>query len=254
MHNHAMKLSSLATYLDQLLRIGDIADASANGVQVENSGQVTKIGLAVDACTDAIAAGAQQGCDLLLVHHGLLWGTEQRITDHIYQRVRRLIDADMALYAAHLPLDAHPELGHNRQIARALGISGGSAFAPYNGTAIGWRGELPAALTREEAAGLCTRVIGRCDGLLTYGSEQVRTIGIVSGSAVDPALFGEISDGRIDLLITGELKHWARYLAADYGIIVFFGGHYATETFGLHALGRQITQETQLATVFIDTP
>ena len=254
MHSHAMKLTSLATYLDRLLRINDIVDASANGVQVENSGQVTKIGLAVDACSDAITAAADQRCDLLLVHHGLLWGTEQRITDHIYQRIRRLINADMALYAAHLPLDAHPELGHNRQIARALGISGGDAFAPYHGTAIGWRGELPEPISRADACSLCTRVIGRCDGLLAFGPQHVRSIGIVSGSAVDPALFREIRDSRIDLLITGEAKHGARYLAADFGINVFFGGHYHTETFGLHALGSQISQDTALATVFIDTP
>ena len=118
-----MELLALAAYLDDLLGCASFHDSSANGIQVENRAPINKVALAVDACLEAIEKAAAQNCNLLIVHHGLFWGAQQLMLDPHYSRIRALIEADMALYAAHLPLDAHPQLGHNAQIARALELA-----------------------------------------------------------------------------------------------------------------------------------
>ena len=118
-----MELKKVTDYLDNYLEIDAFRDDSANGLQVENSGTVEKIGLSVDACHDAIVKAGSEGCTLLVVHHGLYWGKQELVLDYFYKRIRALIQADVALYAAHLPLDGHPEVGHNIQIARKVGLN-----------------------------------------------------------------------------------------------------------------------------------
>jgi dinuclear metal center YbgI/SA1388 family protein len=249
-----MELLTLAAYLDEVLDSASFHDSSANGIQVENRTSINKVALSVDACLEAIEKAAALECNLLIVHHGLFWGAQQLMVDPHYSRIRALIEADMALYTAHLPLDAHPQLGQNAQIAQALGLDKKEPFAVYHGKAIGMRGSLPAAVSRDEMEPILNETIGPAQAFFKFGPASIQTIGIVAGSATEPELFREIRNRDIDLLITGEPKHGAWYMARELGINIFYGGHYQTETFAMKALAAHLRDTLGLPAEFIDTP
>lgn len=249
-----MELKKVTEYLDSYLQIQEFHDDSANGLQVENSENVEKIGLAVDACHEAILKAVEAQCNLLIVHHGLFWGRQQIIIDNHFQRIRSLIIADMALYAAHLPLDAHPEIGHNVQIAAKIDLIDIEPFASYHGKPIGMKGRLKKPRLCVEIAVDIEKAIGSCRALLEFGPEKVHTVGIVAGSATDPVLFKELKTQGIDLFITGEPKHGAYHLAQEFGLNIFYGSHYLTETFGMKALGEHVQKKLHIPTAFIDAP
>ena len=249
-----MELKRITDYLDSYLQIDDFRDDSANGLQVENGGKVEKIGLSVDACHEAIVKAGDAGCSLLIVHHGLFWGKQELIIDCYFKRIRALVMADVALFAVHLPLDANPEVGHNIQIARKIGLSNIEPFAQYYGKPIGMKGKVKTPKSLSETAGDVEKAIGHCRALLEFGPNKIHSIGIVSGSATEPALFRELKVQGIDLFVTGEPKHGAYYLAQELGLNIFYGGHYITETFGMKALGRHIEKELNIPTEFIDAP
>jgi dinuclear metal center YbgI/SA1388 family protein len=250
----AMELYTLAAYLDELLDCKSFHDSSANGIQVECRAGIIKVALAVDACLEAIEKAAAQNCNLLIVHHGLFWGTQQLMVDPHYSRIRALLKSDMALYAAHLPLDAHPQLGHNAQIALSLGLCRTEPFAPYHGKAIGVRGNLAEPVLREKIEPVLTEKIGGRPAWYAFGPETVQTVGIVAGSATEPELFLELRNQGIDLFITGEPRHGALYMARELGLNIVYGGHYQTETFGMKALAAHLRETLNLPSVFIDTP
>lgn len=249
-----MKLKKITDYLDNYLDIGAFRDDSANGLQVANSENVEKIGLAVDACRKAIQKAGDAQCNLLIVHHGLFWGKQELVVDNHFQRISSLIMADIALYAAHLPLDGHAEVGHNIQIAKKIGLSGIEPFAEYYDKKIGMKGKIKTPKSCSEIAEDLEKAVGPCKGLLKFGPEQVHSIGIVSGAATDPALFKELKNQAVDLFVTGEPKHGAYYLAQEYGLNVFYCGHYLTETFGMKALGEHLEKQLNIPTEFIDVP
>lgn len=248
-----MEQKALIAYLDEYLQIQAYQDASANGLQVENSGRLTRVGLAVDAALEPILLAAEEGCDLLLVHHGLFWGAPVRLTGYLFKRVRALIRSDIALYAAHLPLDAHEEVGNNAQIARRLSLAEVSPFGRYGGMTLGAQGLLPATVPLEEALEACRLRIGPTQTLLRFGPDAVRRVGIVTGSASDPRLFEEAATAGIDLLVTGEPKQSAYALGQEYCLNVYYGGHYRTETFGLDALGAHLAERFGLPVSFLET-
>ncbi len=249
-----MELKFIIDYLDAYFEIDAFQDDSANGLQVENSKKIEKIGLAVDACQESICKAAEAGCDLLIVHHGLFWGRQQLIIDHHYLRIRDLIMADMALYTVHIPLDAHPEIGHNRMIASRMDLDGIEPFALYHGRHIGVKGRLKRPCLRSEAAAEVEQAIGFCQGFLKFGAERISTVAIVAGSATDPELFKELKREGIDLFITGEPKHGAYHLAQEFGLNIFYGGHYQTETFGIKSLGEHLHKLWDIPVFFIDAP
>jgi len=249
----AWPLPEIVQFLDRFLQIGSFHDASENGLQVENSGTVNKAGLAVDACLESILTAAREGCDLLVVHHGLFWGASLPVRGNHYRRLRALLRADMALYAAHLPLDAHPEVGNNARIADRLGLDQREPFARYRDAHLGVQGVFPSPLSWDQALAKCRREVGAETLLLRFGPERISRVGIISGSATDPSLVQEAADAGIDLLITGEPKQAAYYLAQEHGLNVFYGGHYRTETFGVQALGDRLTEMTGLPSTFIET-
>jgi len=249
-----MELKRITDYIDSYLEMRAFQDDSANGLQVENGKSVEKIGLAVDACQEAICKAGEAGCDLLIVHHGLFWGRQQLIVDNHFHRIRALIMANMALYAAHIPLDAHPEIGHNRVIAELLHLENIEPFALYHGKYIGVKGRFKLPGSRAEAATMVEKAVGACRGLLEFGPEKIHTAAIVAGSATDPELFKELKSHGIDLFITGESKHGAYHLAKEFGLNIFYGGHYQTETFGIKALGEHLHKLFALPVVFLDTP
>lgn len=247
-----MKLNKVTDFLDEYLEISAFSDISANGLQVENSGNIEKIGLAVDSCQETIDQAAEAGCSLLIVHHGLFWGKQTLLLDNHYKRVRSLVLADMALYAAHLPLDAHPVVGNNAQISKKIGLTDIEPFALYNDRNIGMKGNLLSKIPRQKAFADFKKSVGRCSHVLEFGPEEVLSVGVVSGSATDINLFKEIRNLGIDVLITGEPKYEAHYLAQELGLNIFYGGHYMTETFGIKALGEILQEKTELQTVFFD--
>ncbi|MDX1777814.1 MAG: Nif3-like dinuclear metal center hexameric protein [Thermodesulfobacteriota bacterium] len=249
-----MELKKITDYLDDYLAIDTFRDDSTNGLQVENGGAVKKIGLAVDACHEAIVKAGDAGCNLLVVHHGLFWGKQELLRGYFYKRISALIKADIALYAVHLPLDGHPEVGHNIQIAKKMGLQNIEPFAYYYEKPIGVKGTLQETQPLSEVSKNIETVIGRCRALLEFGPDKITSIGIVSGSATEPHLFRELKLQGIDLFISGEPKHGAYYLAQEMGLNIFYGGHYLTETYGMKALRDHLESALNIPAEFIDAP
>jgi len=247
-----MKLKKITDYLNEYLEIETFSDASTNGLQVENSGKIKKIGLAVDASLEVIEKAAAEKCGLLIVHHGLFWGKQNLLTDTHYKRVKALISGDIALYAAHLPLDAHPKIGNNAQIAKEIGLHNIEPFALYNGKNIGMKGKFKKSKPLEEAIANFEKQIGVCNNILNFGPKEISSVGVVSGSATDIDLFKEVKNLELDILISGEPKYEAYYLAQEIGLNIFYGGHYRTETFGVKALGKILQKKMDINTVFLD--
>jgi dinuclear metal center YbgI/SA1388 family protein len=245
-------LTEIVEYCDKLLRVGEIADYAnaVNGLQVANAGRVTKIAAAVDACGYTIDAAAESGCDLLIVHHGLFWQGVQAVTGHRYHQLKRALDAGLAVYSAHLPLDAHPTLGNSALLCAALGLENTEPFAPYKGTCVGVRAR--GEIERTELAARLERAVGGPVRVCPSGTATAREIGVVTGGA-GSALQELVATG-IDTFITGEGPHWTFPLAEDLRINLLYGGHYATETFGVKALAAEISARFQVPWHFIDHP
>ena len=248
----AIDLALLVSYLDRYLRISEVADApnALNGLQVANGGTISRIAAAVDLCAATVQMAAQQGADLLLVHHGLFWGGLERLTGRAYRRVAGLIEHNIALYSAHLPLDVHPEVGNNAVLAHQLGVARRGEFGEEYGLRIGVWGEVD--VPRAALAQRLGDVVGGCTRLMGFGPERVRRVGIVTGAA--GSMIGQAAALGLDTYITGEGAHHTFFDAEELGLNVFYAGHYATETFGVKALAERLCAEFDLPWTFLDHP
>ncbi|HEX5520836.1 MAG TPA: Nif3-like dinuclear metal center hexameric protein [Longimicrobiaceae bacterium] len=249
----SIRLSELCDHLDDYLDIHNVPDypGALNGLQVESSGrEVRKVAAAVDASQAAIAAAIESGADLLLVHHGLFWDGNQPVTRRRYRRLRALIEADVALYGVHLPLDAHPEVGNNAVLARALGIEPEGRFGEYKGCPIGIWGTLDVG--RERLAARLDELLGGRVRLIAGGPERIRRVGVITGGAASeiPAALA----AGLDAFITGEGAHHNYFDAMEGGLNLYLGGHYATETWGVRALAQHLAERFGLEWVFLDQP
>ena len=242
----------MAAYCDRLLRIADVKDyeRAANGLQVENRGEVTRLAAAVDATLSTVKLAAAAGADLLIVHHGLFWGPAHPWTGKRYELLRCLLENNLAVYSSHLPLDAHPRLGNNAQLCAALGLRGRKPFYVDHGLAIGYQGAT--RVSRAELGERLQRATGVAPRLLPGGPEICRRIGVVSGGAGEE--LRRAADEGVDTFVTGEGPHWSYALAEELGLNVFHGGHYATETFGVKALAAHLSRRFGLPWQFIDYP
>jgi dinuclear metal center YbgI/SA1388 family protein len=246
-----MKTRELVDFLDEYLNTKTISDSSRNGLQVDHSGETRRIALAVDACSEAVEKAAEAGADFLLVHHGLFWDQPLTITGPMYGRIKRLIQHDMALYASHLPLDLHSEVGNNVQLAEILGFAVTSDFGEYHGVDIGKAVELDKPITladfkkRLEQAGFSPQI-------WPFGPEKIRKIGLVSGFGL--SALAEAARKGFDAFVTGEPSHSHYWSAKESRVHVIFAGHYATETLGVKALGEVIQKRFGIETDFIDLP
>ena len=245
-------LADIVAYLDKELTIGEFpADSSNNGLQVAGPGRVKKVCCGVDASLEFFEEAARRGADLLVCHHGISWGDSlKRITDLNYGRVAALIRRNMALYACHLPLDAHPVHGNNAQICRALGLVNRRRFGVYEGVEIGFRGELSRAVRYDRFKQKVARRVGANITSMDFGKKTVKTVAVVSGGGA-----GELAEaGRngIDVFLSGEPRLSAYAEAQEYGINAVFAGHYATEVFGVRALAGLLKERFGLDTEFID--
>jgi dinuclear metal center YbgI/SA1388 family protein len=225
-------------------------DGAVNGLQVENSGGVTKIAAAVDASMATVKLAIAERADLMIVHHGLFWGKAIPWTGKRREMLQLLIENNLAVYSSHLPLDAHPRLGNNALLCRALGFKNLKPFFSSKGGEIGWQTRMP--ILRELLAEKLTNVLGRAPLLLPGGGERCERIGVVTGGA--GAELKIAADEGVDTFITGEGPHWTYALAEDLGLNVFYGGHYATETFGVKALSAELSKAFRIPWTFIDHP
>lgn len=253
MSNKKIPLSDIVSRLDAELNISAVHDApvALNGLQVENDGGVSKVALAVDGSQRTIDAAVAAGADLLVLHHGIYWCGLRPLTGWWRRKVETCLRHNLAVYAAHLPLDAHPTLGNNAGIAQALGLQDTQPELEHHGSAIALSGIFPgtvgelraryAAITGAEVTGVvhdATRPAGR--------------VVVCSGSA-GPDIY-RVQELGYSTFLTGEENHWVYTAAQDMGVNILFAGHYATETFGVRALGTYLQQHFGLPSVFIDNP
>jgi dinuclear metal center YbgI/SA1388 family protein len=250
-----MTTAKLDAYFRSLLDIEGFAsmDSSLNGLQVDNDGaDFAKIAFAVDASLESFTRAAEAGAGLLFVHHGLFWGKPLRVAGSHRERLRFLLDHNLALYAVHLPLDQHPTLGNNAGLAELLGIQSLEPFGEYHGRKIGFKGKLAAPLTIEEAA----RRIGFKDrpplGVYPFGKRESLSCAVVSGGAAEEALQA-IEEG-VDLYVTGEASHEIYHHALEGRLNLIAGGHYATEVWGVRRIMENCAAGLNLETEFIDVP
>lgn len=247
-----MKTKELADFLDGLLNIRDVEDESLNGLQVDNRGEVNRIGLVVDASETSFEKAREMGIDFLFVHHGLFWGKPIPLRGPLYRKIKLLIESDIAVYAAHLPLDLHPELGNNAQIEKVLGWPVVGDFGEYHGMVIGKEAAFEKPIPLSDLIQDLQDVL-QCDiRVWRFGQEKVKRLGYVSGGAL--SLLQQAIDAGMDAFVTGEPAHSSYWMAKEAGINVVFGGHYATETLGIKAVGEEIEKNFGLETVFIDLP
>ncbi|MBN2188222.1 MAG: Nif3-like dinuclear metal center hexameric protein [Chitinispirillaceae bacterium] len=248
----SIKRERLVEFLDKELKVKEIQDLSRNGLQVEGGKNVRRVALAVDACGAAYRAAAHEDCQMIIAHHGMIWGGLPCLTGNVAQQIRFLFDRGISLYAAHLPLDLHPKHGNNARIAALLGLRSRKPFGEYNGVMIGWEGVLPAAAGISVLSERLERALGGVNVVLPFGRPAIRRVGIVSGRAGD--ILAEAVGKDLDCFITGEPKHEQYHLAKDAHINVIYCGHYHSEKAGVQALGRLIEKRFGVTCVFLDIP
>jgi dinuclear metal center YbgI/SA1388 family protein len=245
-------LTAIVKHCDRLLRTADITDydGAANGLQVENSGIVTRIAATVDASLATVKLAIKARADLLIVHHGLFWSPSHPWTGRKYELIRDLIENNIAVYSSHLPLDAHPKLGNNALLCAALGLRKVRPFFESHGQPIGFRANT--SISRDELVARLARATGAKPRVIPGGPKLCRRIGVVTGGAGGDLKIAAVEG--VDTFITGEGPHRTYALAEDLGLNVLYGGHYATETFGVKALAEHLAKQFRLSWMFLDHP
>ncbi len=246
-----MLLGDIVRYSDDLLNVRAIHDApeAQNGLQVANAGSVSRIAAAVDLTAATVRHAAREAVDLLVVHHGLSWSRSGK-GDSYLERFSELVRHGIALYSVHLPLDCHPELGNAAVLGRRLGLSIQEPFGVWHGQPIGVLGDL--LVERDELANRLATVLGSRPKLMPFGPTRAKRIGIVTGAAA--SLMQQAAAAGLDTYITGEGNHHTYFDAEELHLNVFYGGHYATETFGVQALAEHLSAKFELPWVFLDHP
>ena len=253
-----MKLEKIAAWLDKTLKVADFDDVSNNGLQVEReegrgkSEEVRVVAFAVDASVKNVKAAAKAGAQLLVVHHGISWGGGiKRISGGVYNVVKAAMDANLAVYACHLPLDAHPVLGNNAQLAKLLKLKNVKQAFSYHGNVIGVVGEGLKVRVFEslKVLGLQNSQTFKLSNLQTFkpSNSQTLRVGVCSGGAGEFA--EEAKALGCDLYVTGEAS-WGDVIAAEnVGMKMVCAGHYETEVFGVRAVAKAMAKALRVKTV-----
>ncbi|HEY9448682.1 MAG TPA: Nif3-like dinuclear metal center hexameric protein [Gemmatimonadaceae bacterium] len=248
----------IASHLDAMLRSDEIPDYgnALNGIQVDSDADIVKVAAAVDARERTILGAISAGANLLIVHHGLFWGGLVPLRGAHVRRVRLLLGHDVALYSAHLPLDAHPQLGNNVLLARELGLTPNSGFARYKTIDIGVAGQ--AELPTAELVARADRVARQYGGAVRHSGfaedRMTSRWAICTGAGASAETLHEAAERNIDTLIVGEGPHWTAVDADELGITIIYAGHYATETLGVQALAAYVAERYDVPWHFIDVP
>lgn len=241
-------LDRIVAWLETALRPGEIKDfpGAHNGLQLANDGTVARIGAAVDACESVFELAAERGIQLLIVHHGLFWQGVQPVVGPVRRKFKLALDANLAVYSSHLPLDLHPGMGNNALLAKAIGLKNLHPFLEH-----GFRSTTRAI----PLATLIDRLENAVNGpvhLAPGGPDRVRSIGLLTGGGGN--LIIEAAATGVDTFITGEGPHWTYTAAEELGINLLYGGHYATETFGVKALAAEASKQFHIPWEFLDHP
>lgn len=251
-------LTTIAQHLDQLLATAAIPDytGALNGVQVAHRGPVRRIAASVDISKRVIQEAIRVDANLLIVHHGMFWSGAQRIVGPVYDRMRLLLDNDIAVYSSHLPLDRHETLGNNALLAQALGLRASGGFASYKGLDIGIRGEsdIDTMALLDRADAFARAHDGAARSSLVPPGHRTRRWGLCTGAGASSETLDEAHGLQLDTLVVGEGPHHTAVAAEDLGLVVIYAGHYATETLGVRAVADHLTTTFGIPSVFVPAP
>jgi dinuclear metal center YbgI/SA1388 family protein len=239
-------------WLDAYLNIRAFPDLSLNGLQCEGKERITRIAVAVDATLATIEEAVRSDADFLITHHGWFWGKPLAIAGPHGKRVHTTLEGGLSLYVAHIPLDAHLEVGNNVQMAKALGMTKLEPFGTYKGTPIGVQGSLPVRVSLQDLADSVQKTTGEVCLVHAGGPPQVQRIGIISGAAADEV--PTAAAAGLDAFITGEPSHANFSDAFEYGVNAIFAGHYESETLGVRALAVKLEDTFGLPWQFLHLP
>ena len=247
-------LKKVTLFLDAYLENNSVKDDSWNGLQVEGKQEVKKIVFAVDAGMETFEKAVAEGADMIVVHHGLFWkSADPSVRGWKRKRIKFLLDHGISLYASHLPLDKHPEVGNNAQLLKILGFEKESDFGYYGGVPISFTGYSPEPKTIEEIEKILRTEINAESKILPFGPEKISRIALCSGGGAAFSLFMEAVNLGVDLYLTGDSTEMYQ-ISKDIGINVIFAGHHATEIVGVKALSILLRNKFDVETIFIDIP
>jgi len=247
-----IKTMEVVSFCDEVTKNNTISDfpGSFNGLQVENSGSVSKIGASVDAGLVPFQKAVEKKINFLISHHGLFWSPPIPIRGVAFKKIKLCMDNDLAIYGSHLPLDCHPEIGNNAIIANKLGLEPVRGFLPFENMNIGLI--VKNHLSRTQLKEKMNNLFPAGFHSIEYGIEEPSTIAILSGSG--QSAVEKLIDEGVDTLITGELKQQHFNYAQENKLNLYICGHYATETFGVDKLAQQVAKKFNLPYEFIDIP
>jgi dinuclear metal center YbgI/SA1388 family protein len=244
-------LRELVDYTNSELDVGRFQDYCPNGLQVEGREEINMLVTGVTASLALVDAAVSAGADAILVHHGYFWkGEDSCITGMKRRRLQRLLESGTSLLAYHLPLDAHPALGNNAQLARVLGFTVSGSFGQDGGMELGLYGELGQDLSGAALAEHLAQCLGRAPQHIEGACETIHSVGWCTGAAqsyIDAA----VAQG-LDAFISGEISEQTVHVARECGIHYFAAGHHATERFGVQALGMYLGEQFDISHRFID--
>ena len=247
-----MQRKELERYLHDYLQVDKYSDYCPNGLQVAGRDEIRKIVTGVSACAALFEKALEQKADAIIVHHGLIWKNVQPTYRGGYKkRIKLLLENDISLFGFHLPLDAHPEIGNNAQLARLFALQDVVEFCEYNGQPIGFKGTVP-GLSCETFFGISKEKINPQARIFPFGPEQISSVGIVSGGASKEAVQAVAEE--LDVYLTGEAAEYSMHYAREEGFHYIAAGHHATERFGIRALGEHLQEKFPLEVRFIDIP
>lgn len=251
-------LTDIVTFLDGELRTPEIPDAepALNGLQLANSGTVSRVAAAVDFSLPVVVRATAAQADLLIVHHGMTWRGRERLVGAAYERLKRAIDGNLAVYSSHIPLDVHPRLGNNALLARELQLPTDGGFGRYKGIEIGVTGvaDVPTATIVERMRTFSGQHGSHVVATHADADRRTKRFAIITGSGADTGTIDEARERGVDTLIVGEGPHHSAVQAMEQGLVVIYGGHYATETLGVRALGALISERFRLPWEFLAVP
>ena len=247
-----MQRNELDKYLSKYLKTDEFTDYCPNGLQVEGKSNIKKIITAVSASIELFNKAIEQNADAILVHHGIIWNYERPVYKGSYrERVKTLLDNNINLFAFHLPLDAHPIVGNNAQLAKFLGLKSVKPFGDHKGQIIGFKGKIN-KITKEKFFKLIEGIVKRELLVFPYGPIYIQNVGVVSGGAQKE--FSQAITENLDAYITGEVSEHIMYLSQEEKVHYISAGHYATEQFGVKALGNHLKFKFKIDVEFIDIP
>lgn len=245
-------LDEIVAFLDEELRLGEVPDypGAVNGLQMQGKQEVRRVAAAVDASLPVVKKAVEAGMDLLVVHHGMFWKGARPVTGATYEKFKTAMEAGLAIYSAHIPLDVHPVLGNNARLSAALELQDTEPFFEWKGTRLGIRGIFPGSL--DQLTERVTEVLGSPPHVCAAGSDAAGTVGVISGGGGE--FLEGVREAGIDTFLTGEGPHWSYTEAEELGLNVLYGGHYLTETSGVRALVDLLVGKYSLDGQFIDHP